>query len=47
MGTARQNQYIEIGVGEERYAVKIDEIHEIIRLQEITKLPSTKDYVLG
>lgn len=42
-----QNQYVEIGVGEERYAIKIGEIQEIIKMQTVTAIPSNKDYILG
>lgn len=47
MRTTNQQQYIEVGIGDERYAIKIDEIHEIIRMQEITAIPRDKEYLLG
>lgn len=41
------NQYIEVGLGNERLAIHISEIHEIIRMQEITTVPSVRLHVLG
>lgn len=41
------NQYIEFGIGNEQYAIPIQDIHEIIRLQEITRLPHTSSFVEG
>ena len=40
-------QYVEFGVGKERYAIPIHDIHEIIRVQEITQFPHTSIYVKG
>jgi purine-binding chemotaxis protein CheW len=42
-----QNQYVEFGVHQERYAIKIYDIHEIIKMQEITEVPNTRSYVKG
>jgi purine-binding chemotaxis protein CheW len=47
METAKQDQYIEIGIGKERYALNIYDIHEIIKIQNITELPNSKPYVKG
>ncbi|MFC4599178.1 chemotaxis protein CheW [Cohnella hongkongensis] len=44
--TARE-QYIEFGIGEEFYAIRISDIHEIIKMQEITEIPHCRDYVQG
>ncbi|WP_379131168.1 chemotaxis protein CheW [Paenibacillus sp. sgz500958] len=40
-------QYVELGIGKERYAIPIHDIHEIIRIQEITQFPHTSVYVEG
>ncbi|WP_138494624.1 chemotaxis protein CheW [Paenibacillus pinistramenti] len=40
-------QYVEFGVDDEQYAIRIQEIHEIIKMQEITQLPNVKAYVKG
>lgn len=42
-----QDQYVEFGVGEENYAILISDIHEIIRMQEITEIPNSQHYVQG
>ncbi|AIQ43779.1 chemotaxis protein CheW [Paenibacillus sp. FSL R7-0297] len=41
------NQYVEFGMGQEQYAIPIQDIHEIIRVQEITRLPHTPAFVEG
>jgi purine-binding chemotaxis protein CheW len=45
--TTQQDQYIEVGIGKERYALKIDDIHEIIKMQDITEIPGSRPYVKG
>ena len=40
-------QYIEIGLGPERFVVDIQEIREIIKPQEITELFNCRPYVKG
>jgi purine-binding chemotaxis protein CheW len=47
MKTTEQDQYIEVGTGKERYALRIDDIHEIIKMQDITEIPNSKSYVKG
>lgn len=47
MATARQEQYIEFRIGEENYAIRIEQIHEIIKLQTITHIPHSRSYVKG
>ncbi|SFL12228.1 purine-binding chemotaxis protein CheW [Paenibacillus sp. 1_12] len=47
MELAKQEQYIEVGIGKEKYAVQIQDIHEIIKLQDITTIPNSKTYVKG
>lgn len=47
MQGSKTEQYIEIGIEEERYALKIDAIHEIIKMQAITVLPNTLNYIKG
>ncbi|WP_373229198.1 chemotaxis protein CheW [Cohnella sp.] len=42
-----QDQYVEFGVGEENYAILISDIHEIIRMQDITEIPNCQHYVQG
>lgn len=41
------DQYIEIGLSGEVYAFNIAEIIEIIRLQNITRIPNCKAHLLG
>ena len=47
MTNLQQEQYIEMAVGTESYAVKIEDIDEIIKLQKITQIPQSKHYVKG
>lgn len=42
-----QEQYVEFGIGAERYAIRIMDIHEIIKMQEITQIPNVEPYVKG
>lgn len=47
MEKAHNHQYIDVGIGQERYAIQIQDIHEIIKLQDITELPNSKPYMKG
>ncbi|WP_340021082.1 chemotaxis protein CheW [Paenibacillus sp. FSL K6-1096] len=47
MESALQKQYVEFGIGQEHYAIPISEVHEIIRMQEITEVPNGRYYVKG
>ena len=47
MQQADQKQYVEFGIGEENYAILISDIHEIIRMQDITEIPNSQHYVQG
>lgn len=47
MENTERNQYIEVGIGKERYALGIQDIHEIIKMQDITEIPISKTYVRG
>lgn len=40
-------QYIQFEIGQEKYAIHISEIHEIIKMQEISEIPNVKPYVKG
>lgn len=40
-------QYIEIGLNQERYALKIEVIQEIIKMQSITEISSSNHFVMG
>ncbi|MCP3774887.1 chemotaxis protein CheW [Paenibacillus sp. MZ04-78.2] len=42
-----QGPFVEIGIGKERYAIHIHEIHEIIKMQEITPIPGGRPNLLG
>jgi purine-binding chemotaxis protein CheW len=41
------DKYIEIGIGSEQHAIRIDFIYEIIKMQGITKLPMNDNVLLG
>ncbi|AIQ39090.1 chemotaxis protein CheW [Paenibacillus sp. FSL R7-0297] len=47
MESALQKQYVEFGVDHEHYAIPISDVHEIIRMQEITDIPNGRHYVKG
>lgn len=47
MQGVEQMQYVQFGVGEESYGIRIAEVHEIIRMQEITEIPNCQFYVKG
>lgn len=47
MKSALQKQYVEFGIGPEHYAIPISDVHEIIRMQEITEVPNGRYYVKG
>lgn len=42
-----QEQYIQFVIAQEKYAIHISEIHEIIKMQHINEVPSTRPYVKG
>ncbi|NHN32812.1 chemotaxis protein CheW [Paenibacillus sp. S3N08] len=41
------HQYIVVELGHEKYALKISEIYEIIKLQKITAVPNNKSFLEG
>lgn len=47
MAAIQAEQYIEMSIGKESYAVRIEEIHEIIKIQPITEIPHCQSYVKG
>ncbi|WP_276352357.1 chemotaxis protein CheW [Cohnella caldifontis] len=47
MQATEKDQYVEFGIEAEQYAIRIHDIHEIIKMQEITQIPSVKPYVKG
>jgi purine-binding chemotaxis protein CheW len=42
-----EQQFIEMGIGQEIYAISIHDVHEIIKIPAITPLPNSKPYLLG
>jgi purine-binding chemotaxis protein CheW len=42
-----QEQYIEFAIESEQYAIRIEDIHEIIKMQTITEIPNAMHYVKG
>lgn len=42
-----QEQYVEFGIADEQYAIRIQDIHEIIKMQEITQIPNVRAFVKG
>lgn len=47
MGQATQEQYVAIGIETEKYAINIHDIEEIIRMQDITKIPNAETHIKG
>ncbi|RXZ79814.1 purine-binding chemotaxis protein CheW [Paenibacillaceae bacterium] len=47
MQIAAEEQYVEFGIGDEGYAIKISDVHEIIRVQNMTDIPNSQAYVKG
>ncbi|HIW34318.1 MAG TPA: chemotaxis protein CheW [Candidatus Paenibacillus intestinavium] len=47
MQTIGQEQYIEFAIEKEQYGISIQDIHEIIKMQDITQIPNVKHYVEG
>ncbi|RTE10981.1 chemotaxis protein CheW [Paenibacillus whitsoniae] len=47
MQTIEQEQYVELGIGHETYAIRIQAIHEIIKMQEVTQIPNAMAYLKG
>ncbi|NHN34489.1 chemotaxis protein CheW [Paenibacillus agricola] len=47
MQAAEQEQYVEFGIETEQYAIRIQDIHEIIKIQDITQIPNVLPYVKG
>lgn len=42
-----KEQYVEFGIENEQYAIRIQDIHEIIKIQNITPIPNMKNFVKG
>jgi len=42
-----QHQFVEIGLQDEKYAIRIEAIQEIIKMQPITDIPGSRDEVQG
>ncbi|MBB6676051.1 chemotaxis protein CheW [Cohnella lubricantis] len=47
LALSEMEQYVEFGIGNENYAIRISEVHEIIRMQDITEIPNGPSYVKG
>lgn len=47
MQSIGQQQYIEFAIEREQYAIEIQDIHEIIKMQDITEIPNVRPYVRG
>lgn len=44
MNRSNANQYVQFRIDEDCFAIHISEIHEIIKPQEISKIPDTKPH---
>ena len=45
--TTAKEQYVEFGIDAELYAIPIQDIDEVIKIQTITPLPTVREYVKG
>ncbi|WP_026974156.1 chemotaxis protein CheW [Alicyclobacillus contaminans] len=42
-----ENQYVVIELGQEKYAIRIHDVYEVIKMQTITELPNTVSFFEG
>lgn len=42
-----KEQYVEFGIDTEQYAILIQDIDEVIKIQDITPIPNVREYVKG
>jgi purine-binding chemotaxis protein CheW len=47
MQTTSNEKYVEITINQEKHAIGITEIHEIIKMQPVTSIPGASSYVIG
>jgi purine-binding chemotaxis protein CheW len=47
MQVTDQEQFVEFGIDNEQYAIRIQDIYEIIKMQQITQIPNAMPYVKG
>ncbi|MCU6710631.1 chemotaxis protein CheW [Paenibacillus sp. J5C_2022] len=47
MSEGNGGKYVEVGIQSERYAIAIQDIHEIIKVQQMTEIPNSRSYLLG
>lgn len=47
MNQLDDKQYVELGIGLEKYALPIQEIFEIIKMQTVTTIPNSQPHMLG
>ncbi|WP_346774030.1 chemotaxis protein CheW [Brevibacillus sp. SYP-B805] len=47
MEASQQDQYIVIEVGVDKYALKISEVYEILKMQKVTAVPNSKTFLEG
>jgi purine-binding chemotaxis protein CheW len=47
MQATEQEQYVEFGIELEQYAIHIEDIHEIIKMQDITQIPNVMPSIKG
>jgi purine-binding chemotaxis protein CheW len=41
------NAYLTFMLGDEKFAIPVDNVQEIVELDQVTKVPQTPDYMLG
>lgn len=44
---SENSQYVTLGVGEERFAVPVERVREILQMQPIARMPNAPAYFLG
>ena len=41
------NSYLTFALGEERFAIPVDQVHEVVEFGHVTKVPNAPNYMLG
>lgn len=41
------NAYLTFALGDEKFAIPVDHVHEVVEFGQVTKVPNAPDYMLG
>jgi purine-binding chemotaxis protein CheW len=45
--TADSNSYLTFGLGNEKFAIPVDHVQEVVEFGQVTKVPNAPEYMLG